>query len=93
MENVRGDGGAGVRRRLDDSEAVMEAGVAVAPSASPVTPHLAAAYAQIDAMYLDARVDNIMLSSNDDMVPFWEDNMNEQPEVNHLFEYRTELVV
>ena len=51
-------------------------------------------YAQIDAMYEDAGVDNIMFSSNDDdVVPFWEDDMNQQPEVNHLFEYRTELVV
>ena len=84
-------GGAGVRCRRDDPEAGMEEGVAVAPLAAPVPSHIAAAYEEIEAMYEAACVDNLMFSCNDDVVPFWEDDINEQPEVNPLFENWIEL--
>ena len=79
-------GRPGVRRRRDDPEAGMEAGVAILPSSAYVSPRTATAFEEIDAMYEDARLYNTMFSSNDDVVPFWEDDINEQEEVNPLIE-------
>ena len=76
----------GVRRRRDDPEAGMEACVAIAPSSAPVSPRTAAAFEKIDAMYKEARLYDTMFANNDDVVPFWEDDIEEQEEVNPLIE-------
>ena len=73
-----------VHGRRDNPEAGMEVGVAVAPSSAPVSPRTAAAFEKIDAMYEDARLYDTVFANNDDIVPFWEDDIEEQEEVNSL---------
>ena len=73
-----------VHGRRDDPEAGMEAGVAVVPSSALVSPRTAVAFEKIDAMYEDACLYDTMFANNDDIMSFWEDDIEEQEEVNSL---------
>ena len=75
-----------VHDRRDDPEAGMEAGVAVAPSSALVSSRTAVAFEKIDMMYEDARLYDTVFANNDDVVPFWEDDIEEEEEVNPLIE-------